>query len=322
MKRTILVTGAAGFIGSNVIDRLLERGDTVVAVDNFTDYYDVSFKEENIAEHTTHPNYTLYRTDITDMAGMAAIFAAHTFDTVLHLAAQAGVRSSIIDPITFVNVNVSGTTILFELCQKNAVPHVVFASSSSVYGNQEKIPFSEDDSVTAPISPYAASKKSAELIAYTFHHLYGMHMTGLRFFTVYGQRGRPDMSPYLFADAILHDRPITQFGDGSTRRDYTYIDDIANGILAAIEHPLGFEIINLGNSSTISLQEYIELFEQVIGKKAKIIREPEKPGDVKKTYADIRKARELLAWQPTTTLEEGLPQFIEWFKKHRYTPNN
>ncbi len=321
MKRTVLVTGAAGFIGSHVVDRLLSFGHSVVAVDNFTDYYNREFKEQNIQEHLKNSDYTLYRDDITDMAAMERIFNAHTFDVMIHLAAQAGVRSSIIDPITFVDVNVRGTTILFELCQAKNVGQIIFASSSSVYGNQEKIPFSEDDSVTTPISPYAASKKSAELIAYTFHHLYGMHMTGLRFFTVYGERGRPDMSPYLFADAILHGRPIKQFGDGSTRRDYTYIEDVVNGIMAAMEHPLGFEIINLGNSRHISLQEYIELFEKIIGKKAQIIREPEKPGDVQKTFADIRKARELLAWQPTTTIEEGLEKFIEWFKKHRYNQN-
>jgi UDP-glucuronate 4-epimerase len=321
MKRTVLVTGAAGFIGSHVVDRLLSLGHSVVAVDNFTDYYNPEFKEQNIAVHSDHGDYTLYRDDITDMTAMQKIFDAHKIDVMIHLAAQAGVRSSIIDPIKFVDVNVRGTTILFELCQAKKVGQVIFASSSSVYGNQEKIPFSEDDSVTQPISPYAASKKSAELIAYTFHHLYGMHMTGLRFFTVYGERGRPDMSPYLFADAILHGKPLKQFGDGSTRRDYTYIEDVVNGVIAAMNHPLGFEIINLGNSRHISLQEYIELFEKITGKKAQIIREPEKLGDVQKTFADIRKARELLAWQPTTTIEEGLGQFIEWFKKHRYNPD-
>lgn len=316
-KATVLVTGSAGFIGSHVVDALLDREYTVIGVDNFSDYYNPEFKEYNIQAALPNSNYNLIRADITDEEAMEVIFKEHNIDIVVHLAAQAGVRSSIIDPIRFVDVNVRGTTILFELAQKHQVKQVIFASSSSVYGNQKQIPFSEHHTVDTPLSPYAASKKASELIAHTFHHLYGMHMTGLRFFTVYGERGRPDMSPYLFADAILNEKPLKKYGDGTTRRDYTYIEDIVNGVIAAIETPVGFEIINLGNSSVTSLNEYIQTFENLTGKKAIIDQHPEQPGDVKQTNADIRKARQLLGWKPTTTLTQGLERFLEWFERER-----
>ncbi|HLD21324.1 MAG TPA: GDP-mannose 4,6-dehydratase [Patescibacteria group bacterium] len=315
----ILLTGAAGFIGSHTADKLLELGHSVIAVDNFCDYYNPQFKEENVAHHFTNatPHYTLIRADITDLVAMRAIFQDHSIDCIIHLAAQAGVRISIQKPLLAQKVNIEGTYNLFELAREFNIQQVIFASSSSVYGNQQKTPFSENDPVDHPISPYAATKKACELIAYTYHHLYQMNCVGLRFFTVYGERGRPDMSPYLFADAILHEKPIRKFGDGSTQRDYTYINDIVSGILACIEKPLGYEIINLGNSHTVTLNEYIETFERVIGKKAIIDQQPLQPGDVNKTFADTRKAKQLLNWQPTTSLEQGLTKFLTWFEKYR-----
>ncbi len=313
----ILVTGAAGFIGSHVVDGLLENGHRVVAVDNFSDYYNPEFKRQNVASASGNDQYTLIEADITDVLAMRQLFQAHKIQMVFHLAAQAGVRISIKKPLLCQKNNVEGTYLLFELAREFGVQDIVFASSSSVYGNQEKTPFSEDDSVDHPISPYAASKKACELIAYTYHHLYHMNMIGLRFFTVYGERGRPDMSPYLFADAILHDRPITRFGDGSMQRDFTYIDDIVSGVVACTERKLGYEIINLGNAHPVTLNEYIATFERVTGKKAIIEEKPVPLGDVRRTAADVRKAKRLLGWEPTTSLEVGLTKFVHWFKANR-----
>lgn len=314
---TILITGVAGFIGSHVADRLIAMGHTVVGIDNFNDYYNPTFKEFNIAHHEANPRFSLYRIDLTDVAAMDRVFQNHSFDAIIHLAAQAGVRISIQKPLLAQKANIEATYLLFELARQHNVEEVIFASSSSVYGNQEKVPFSESDPVDLPISPYAASKKACELIAYTYHHLYDISMIGLRFFTVYGERGRPDMSPYLFANWILSEHPIRKFGDGTTRRDYTYIDDIADGVVACLGKKLGYEIINLGNSQTVSLNEYIATFERVTGKTAVIDQQPEQPGDVKQTYADSTKAQELLGWKAKTSLEQGLTNFIKWFKQYR-----
>lgn len=313
----ILLTGAAGFIGSHTTDKLLELGNTVIAVDNFCDYYPVRFKESNVSHLEENPNFHLYRADITDYAALEKIFAAHKIDVVIHLAAQAGVRISIEKPLLAQQINVIGTGNIFELAKEHDVREVIYASSSSVYGNHGKTPFSEADPLERPISPYAATKKANELMAYTYHHLYKMHMVGLRFFTVYGERGRPDMSPYIFANAIENEKPLKRFGDGSSRRDFTYVDDIVNGIIACIDSKLGYEVFNLGNSQSISLQEYIETFERVIGKKAIINELPMQPGDVKVTYADVSKAKKLLGWEPTTDLETGLTKFMTWFKNER-----
>lgn len=314
---TILITGAAGFIGSHTADALLEAGHTVVAVDNFCDYYPVRFKHENVEHNKQNNNYFLYNIDITDIDALNKIFYSHSIDSIIHLAAQAGVRISIEKPLHAQKVNIEGTMNVFECARKHGISEIIYASSSSVYGNHEKIPFSESDSLEKPISPYAATKKANELIAYTYHHLYNIHMVGLRFFTVYGERGRPDMSPYIFANAIVNEKPLRRFGDGSSRRDFTYVGDIVSGITACIGKKLGYEVINLGNSDSISLQEYIETFERVIGKKAIINEEPMQPGDVKRTYADISKAKRLLDWEPTTSLEEGLRKFIPWFIENR-----
>ncbi|MFC1598174.1 GDP-mannose 4,6-dehydratase [Patescibacteria group bacterium] len=314
---TILLTGAAGFIGSHVADKLIEQGHTVIAVDNFSDYYDPRFKEENVAHHKKTENYTLHRTDISDYAALKEIFQKADVDVIIHLAAQAGVRISIQKPLLCERSNLTGTYNLLELAHEFGIKDFIFASSSSVYGNQEKTPFTETDPVDHPISPYAATKKACELIAYTYHHLYDMNCVGLRFFTVYGERGRPDMSPYIFANAILNDKPLSRFGDGSMERDFTYIDDIVNGVVACIGKKLGYKIINLGNSSAVTLNDYIATFEKVIGKKANIEEKPEQPGDVKKTFADASQAKKLLGWEPTTDLETGLTKFVKWFKQER-----
>jgi len=313
----ILVTGAAGFIGSHVIERLLTLGHTVTGIDNFSDYYNPSFKRGNILTATQNNNYTLIESDITNESAMRSVFEHQYFDVIIHLAAQAGVRVSIQKPLLCQKTNIEGTYLLFELAHQFGINHVVYASSSSVYGNQQKTPFSEDDTVDNPISPYAASKKACELIAYTYHHLYKIHTTGLRFFTVYGERGRPDMSPYLFADAILHQRPITRYGDGTMERDFTYIEDIVRGVVASAERPLGYQIINLGNANPVTLNEYIATFERVTGIQAIIEEKPVQPGDVFRTAANVRKAKDLLDWQPTTSLEAGLTHFIRWFKENR-----
>lgn len=324
----ILLTGAAGFIGSHVADKLLQKGAAVLAVDNFSPYYNPQFKENNVAPNLSNPNYQLFKTDITNFDELRTIFQKNRIDLIIHLAAQTGVRISIQKPLLAQKVNIESTYNIFELAREFKVRDVIFASSSSVYGNQQKIPFSETDNVDNPISPYAATKKACELIAYTYHHLYQMNCVGLRFFTAYGERGRPDMSPYIFMNAILHDQPIPRFGDGTMQRDFTYIDDIVDGVWRCVELcktslPVSatskpfFEIINLGNAHPVSLNEYIATFEKVTGKNARIEERPRPAGDVDKTFADTSKARRLLGWQPTTTLEQGLTKFYHWFKQNR-----
>lgn len=314
---TILVTGAAGFIGSHTVDALLALGHTVVGVDDFNGYYNVAYKEENIAHLEGNANFTLVRFDITDQGLMKGLFEHYAFDSIIHLAAQAGVRVSFNDPLLAQKTNIEGTYLLLELAKQHSVNEFIYASSSSVYGNNKNVPFTEEDNVDHPVSVYAATKKACELIAYTYHDAYNMNTVGLRFFTVYGERGRPDMSPYLFADAILHDRPIRRYGDGSMQRDFTYIADIVSGIVACVGKNLGYEVINLGNHDCISLNDYIALFEKITGKTAIIEEHPVPAGDVEKTYADITKAKQLLGWEPQTNLEEGLTKFIEWFKANR-----
>lgn len=315
----ILVTGAAGFIGSHVVDRLLNEGHAVIGVDNFNDYYSPVYKEENVSHLRERENgaYRLVRADITDEAAMEKIFSMEKVGLVIHLAAQAGVRMSIEHPLLYERVNVGGTTVMLECAQRHGVRDFIFASSSSVYGNQDHVPFSESDAVDHPISPYAATKRAAELIAYTYHALYGMNVVGLRFFTAYGERGRPDMSPYLFTDALLHGRSIVRFGDGSMQRDFTYIDDIVAGVIACIGKNFGYEIINLGNAQPVALSEFISTLERVCRVKAQIEERPVPAGDVAKTCADISKAKRLLDWEPHTSLEDGLTKFVSWFREHR-----
>jgi len=309
----ILVTGGAGFIGSNVCEALIKRNDSVICVDSFNDFYDPKVKEKNIASFSGNKNFTLYREDIRNLESLRAIFEKEKPDKILHLAARAGVRPSIEDPLLYEDVNVRGTLNLLELTKEFKIRHFVFASSSSVYGNNKKVPFSESDPVDNPISPYAATKKAGELLCYAYHGLYKINITCLRFFTVYGPRGRPDMAPYLFTRLISQGKPIEMFGNGTSKRDYTYVGDIVSGIIAALDRELGYEIINLGNSQTVELRKLISVIEQNLGKKARIISKPEQPGDVPLTYSDISKAKKLLGYAPRTSIEDGMKAFIEWY---------
>jgi UDP-glucuronate 4-epimerase len=314
--QTILLTGTAGFIGSSLLEKIIDDYH-VIAVDDFNDFYNPAWKQENVEPFLTHKNLTLYKTDITNYQNLEQIFKNHRIDKIVHLAARAGIRPSIQNPIIYQQVNVGGTLNLLEFAKQYQIKHFIYASSSSVYGNQTKIPFSETDEVNQPISPYAATKKAGEMMCYTYAQLYKIKMTCLRFFTVYGPKGRPDMAPYLFTKAILNGDIIKQFGDGSTKRDYTYVDDICEGVAKAIDKQFDYEIINLGNNSPVSLKEFIATIENVSGKQAKIEILPMQPGDVEKTYADVSKAKKMLNWEPKTDLLTGLTQFISWFKTHR-----
>jgi UDP-glucuronate 4-epimerase len=313
----ILVTGCAGFIGSHVSRALLEAGETVMGVDNLNDYYNPAWKQENIDSLSDFENFIFFKGDITDAAFLESITTDQPLTSIVHLAAQVGVRPSIEQPVLYTQVNVQGTVHLLDFAVKLGVPQFVFASSSSVYGNQSKVPFSESDPANDPISPYAATKKAGELLCKTYAHLYGIQTTCLRLFTVYGPGGRPDMASYLFTEALLNERPIHQFGNGSTKRDYTFIDDIVQGVLAAVRTPKPFEIYNLGNNQTVSLREFIATLERVSGMTAQIVIEDPKPGDVPLTYADISKAQAELGYEPTTNIEAGLSQFVEWYREWR-----
>ncbi|MFC1655701.1 NAD-dependent epimerase/dehydratase family protein [Patescibacteria group bacterium] len=313
---TVLVTGGAGFIGSHTVKKLLDLGNRVVCVDNFNDYYSPDVKRHNASEFLGNLGSKLYVADICDYLKLREIFEKEKPDKVCHLAARAGVRSSIYDPLLYQDVNVKGTTNILDLCVKCGVKKLVFASSSSVYGHTKKIPFREKDCTDKPISPYAATKKSSELMAHAYHHLHGLKCIGLRFFTVYGPSGRPDMAPFLFTHAISSGKSIKQFGNGSSQRDYTYIDDVVDGIASALDADLDFEIINIGNNKPVKLKNFIKLIEELVGKKAEIIQEPMPQGDVPITYADITKAKELLNYSPETTIEEGMEKFVSWYKDH------
>lgn len=311
----ILVTGCAGFIGSHVAEALLLRGDTVIGIDNINDYYDPAKKEKNLEILKKHKKFVFYKEDIRNYDNLKRIFIRENPDKVVHLAARAGVRASIQNPLLYQEVNIRGTLNLLELAKNSKAKSFVFASSSSVYGNQEKTPFSEDDDVSTPISPYAATKRAGELLCYTYHHLYNTSITCLRFFTVYGPRGRPDMAPYKFTKLIIEGKPVPRYGDGTTKRDYTYITDIVKGVIAAIDKELSFEIINLGNNKPVMLNDFIRVIEEATHRKAVIKEMPMQPGDVNITYADIRKAQRLLGYQPETSIEEGMKKFVEWYEK-------
>ena len=312
----ILVTGCAGFIGSHVSEAMLNRGESVVGVDEINDYYDVRIKKNNLSILKKHKGFVFYKEDIRNLKGLKRIFAKEMPEKVVHLAARAGVRPSIEQPLLYEEVNVKGTMHLLELAKEHNIKSFVFASSSSVYGNQKKVPFSETDDVNNPISPYAATKKAGELLCYTYHHLYDIKITCLRFFTVYGPRGRPDMAPYKFTKAIIAGKPIQRFGNGKTKRDYTYIADIVKGVVAAADAELGFEIINLGNNKPVELSKLISTIEKATGKKAAIEQMPLQPGDVEITYANIAKAKKLLGYNPETSIEAGMQKFVEWYKEN------
>ena len=309
----IVVTGAAGFIGSHLCEALLARGDQVLGIDNFDSFYEPRVKMANIASCREHSAFEMHEGDIRDADFVTGVLA-HDVDVVVHLAARAGVRPSIEQPLLCQDINVHGTAVMLESAGLQGIRKFVFASSSSVYGNNEKVPFAESDNVDHPISPYAASKKAGELLAYTYAHLYDMSVTCLRFFTVYGPRQRPDLAIHKFTRLIDRGDPIPVFGDGSTMRDYTYIDDILDGVMRSIDKCAGYRIYNLGESSPVSLSDLISAIETALGKKANINRLPMQAGDVNRTYADVSLAREELGYNPTTRIEDGLARFVRWYR--------
>jgi UDP-glucuronate 4-epimerase len=327
MDRYIVVTGGAGFIGSHLTKTLLKSGQKVVVLDNFNDFYDPNIKWGNIQEikkiveklDLPAQNLQVIEGDIRDAGQLDKLFASFPSQLVVHLAAMAGVRPSISAPMLYNDVNTNGTINLLDSCKKYEVKKFVFASSSSVYGNNKKLPFAETDFVDHPVSPYAATKRAGELICHTFHHLYGMDIACLRFFTVYGPGQRPDLAIHKFTKLIVNDEDLPFYGDGSTERDYTYIDDIIAGTLKAIDWVQAgqglYEIFNLGESRTVTLKHMVETLEKVIGKKAKLERLPLQTGDVQRTFADITKAQKILGYNPTTAFEDGIEKFIQWYKE-------
>ena len=321
--RTILITGGAGFIGSHLSERLLREGNKVLVIDNFNNYYDPEIKRNNIEEvkktcvenNISLDNYIVFEGDIRDNEFLKEVFS-NKIDSIIHLAAMAGVRPSIEDPSLYYDVNITGTVNLLQRCRENNIKQFVFASSSSVYGNNEKVPFAESDRVDNPISPYAATKKSGELLCYTYHHLFNMNIACLRFFTVYGPRQRPDLAINKFTSLILEDKEIPFYGNGTTSRDYTFVEDIVSGIVSSINYvntnDTVFEIFNLGGDKTVSLIEMVETIEDILGKKAKLNKLPMQPGDVNRTCADITHSKEIIGYNPKTTFKEGMKKFIEW----------
>lgn len=326
----ILVTGAAGFIGAALCERLLARGSTVFGVDNLNDYYDVRLKEARLERLTGRAGFEFRRMDIADRAAMHALFEAQRFDAVVNLAAQAGVRYSVSHPEKYIDANVVGFGNVLEGCRHGGVKHLVYASTSSVYGLNSKLPFSERDNVDHPVSLYAATKKANELMAHTYAHLFGLPCTGLRFFTVYGPWGRPDMSPFLFVRAMLAGEPIKVFNHGNMRRDFTYIDDIVEGVVRVLDQPPApggrpdsaatssapWRIYNIGNSEPVPLMRYIRIFEACLGVQAKLELLPLQPGDVTETAADITRLDEAVGFRPATPVEEGVRRFVDWYRDY------
>jgi len=312
--RPILVTGGAGFIGSHLVDSLLAERRPVVCVDNFNDYYDPAIKRRNISAHAGDPIFTLVEADIRDLDAMRDAFGRRPTQ-VVHLAARAGVRPSVEQPLLYFDVNERGTLSLLECCREFDVGSFIFASSSSVYGVNSKVPFSVEDKIALPISPYAATKRAGELLCHTYHYLYGIHVTCLRFFTVYGPRQRPDLAIHKFARLMAAGKEIPVYGDGSMKRDFTYIDDIISGVRAAMQKDYPYEILNLGNSNPITVMELVSLLEKYLGTRAEIAYRPVPPGDVPITYADVHKTADLLGYQVTTPIEAGIGKFVEWFVK-------
>ncbi|WP_298234383.1 NAD-dependent epimerase [uncultured Azohydromonas sp.] len=330
----VLVTGAAGFIGMATALRLLERGDEVVGVDNLNDYYDVNLKLARLRQLQPHAGFRFLKLDIADRAGMDALFKAERFDRVVHLAAQAGVRYSLLNPNAYVDSNLVGFVNVLEGCRHTQVQHLVYASSSSVYGGNVKMPFSESDGVDHPVSLYAATKKANELMAHTYSHLYKLPTTGLRFFTVYGPWGRPDMAPILFTKAILENRPIDVFNHGQMRRDFTYVDDIVEGVIRVLDRTAtpdqGFDphapdpgrshapyrVFNIGNNEPVPLMEFIECIEQALGRQAEKRMLPMQNGDVPATYADVDALKSWVGFAPRTGIREGVARFVAWYRAH------
>ena len=317
----ILVTGAAGFIGSNLVDRLLDDGHEVVGLDSFDDYYDPARKRANLAEALGSSRFRIAELDVRDLEGIGRIFRDYRPEAVAHLAARAGVRPSIERPALYADVNLVGTTNLLQASVGlDPLPKFVYASSSSVYGDRPDAPFRESDPVDNPVSPYAASKKACELMAHAFHHLHGLPVTGLRFFTAYGPRNRPDLAVARFSDLIERGEPVPMFGDGSTRRDYTYVNDVVDGVSRAIERCRSHHLYNLGNSSPIALRDLIAEIGHAVGREPIVRQLPEQPGDVRQTYADISKAREELGFEPSTPFTEGLRRYVAWRRDRGLAP--
>ena len=331
----ILVTGAAGFIGSALSIRLLDRGDEVVGIDNHNDYYDPALKEARLARHNNHANYTHIRMDIEDGAAVEKLFQEHSFDGVVNLAAQAGVRYSLENPLAYINTNIVGFTHILEGCRHSKVPHLVYASSSSVYGANTRMPFSIHDNVDHPLSLYAASKKANELMAHTYSHLYGLPTTGLRFFTVYGPWGRPDMALFMFTKAILEGEKISLYNYGNHRRDFTYVDDIVEGVIRVLDRPATpnpewsgdnpdsgtssapWRVYNIGNSSPVELLDYIEAVEDALGIKADKVLLPLQPGDVPDTYANVDDLVREYNYKPSMSMKDGVKNFVDWYREYK-----
>lgn len=315
-NQDILVTGAAGFIGFHLSKKLLEMGERVVGIDNLNSYYDVNLKKARLEILKSDNNFRFYKEDIQNLDGLKDIFKQHQVEIICNLAAQAGVRHSLKDPFSYQKSNLEGFLNLLELARKCKIKNFVYASSSSIYGNNKNIPFSVDDRVDTPISLYAATKKANELMAHAYSHLYQIPCTGLRYFTVYGPWGRPDMALFLFTDAILKGMPINVYNYGRMKRDFTYIDDIVEGTIAALKRPVPYEVFNLGNSDSVHLLDFIRILEEELGQEAEKNMMPMQPGDVAETAADIQKTRKLLGFNPKTPLREGIKEFVAWYRQY------
>jgi len=312
----ILVTGAAGFIGSHVAEALLARGDTVAGLDNFNDYYDPARKRANAALLAAAPRFTLHEVDIRDAETMERICAEGRFDAIVHLAAMANPRYSVECAPLYVDVNVRGTVNLLEGARKAGIPHFVFASTSSVYGRTDRLPFREDDPLGRPLTPYPATKIAGEVMGYAYHNMFGLSFTAVRFFSVYGPRGRPDMMPYHITDCIVHDREFALYEAGEMYRDWTYVADIVAGIVAVVDRRPGYEVINLGHGEPVRMRDFVELVEELVGRKARMTTPPAPASEPPITYADVSKARTLLGYEPTTPVTEGMRRFWEWYREN------
>jgi UDP-glucuronate 4-epimerase len=312
----ILVTGAAGFIGSTLCEALLARGERVVGIDNFHDYYSPARKRANVAPLATNPAFTLVEGDFRDTALLAATFAAHPIRCVAHLGAMGSVRYSVRNPALYVDVNIVGTANLLAAAHAAGVDQFVFASTSSVYGQTDKVPFVETDPTDRPLAMYPASKKAGEVMGHAYHNMHGMHFTALRFFNVYGPKGRPDMMPWMVLESLLADREFTLFDGGDMRRDWTFVDDIVAGVVAAIDRPMGYEIINIGRGQPVLMTEFIEILELLTGRRARPRIEPAPPSEPKVTFANVDKARRLLGYNPQTSVATGLERFVVWYRAH------
>lgn len=312
----VLVTGAAGFIGSHLAEKLARRGDEVIGLDNFNDYYDPRRKRANERRLNGYESFCMIEADIRDRQGMFDLFAREQFEAVAHLAAMAGVRNAVAHPDLYVEVDYNGTQHLMDAARATDVGNFVFASTSSVYGDTKQIPFVESDSCDRPLQPYAAAKRAAEILGYAYQHLYGLNFTALRFFTVYGPNGRPDMMAYLVADSITKGVEIPLYEGGEMYRDWTFVDDITNGLVAAVERPLGYEVINLGRGEPVRLGDFVGYMESLAGHKARLRPAPKLAADVVRTYADIGKARALLDYNPRVSVEEGVTRFWEWYQEN------